>query len=341
MLETSLIQELNEMKENKEEVKSLYIKASEVEPKEVRWLWYPYIPYGKVTIVQGIAGDGKSTMLLTLSAKLTTGSPLPFYQEAIEPMTVIYQTTEDDKEDTVVPRFIKAGGDRERLIFIKEDERSLTFADSRIRKVIDDTGARLLILDPCSSYIGKCNVNASNEVRPEFNHLIDTARETGCAIVVIDHLNKNEMQSVLMRNNGSVDKIGAARSVITIIRDKDDRTKRYFVQTKANLAPMGYGIVFSVGENGIEFLEEIEADADELMSRFTTSVFGRPDSRLQEAMDFISGMLADGRLPAKECEAKLREAGICSGTAKKAKKRLGVVSTKPGLEWFWSMPDQD
>ena len=328
------------MNNKTEDVKSLYIKASEIEPKEVRWLWYPYIPYGKVTIIQGIAGDGKSTFMLTISALLTKGVALPFSQEeAIEPMTVIYQTTEDDKEDTVVPRFMKAGGDRERLVFIKEDSRSLTFADDRIQKVLDDTGAKLLILDPCSSYIGKCNISAANEVRPEFNHLIDTARETGCAIVVIDHLNKNEMQSVLMRNNGSVDKIGAARSVNTIIRDKDDLSKRYFVQTKANLAPMGHGIVFSVSENGIEFLEEIEADADELMGRLNTTVFGRPDDRLQEAMDFISEMLADGKLPARECEAKLREAGIRSGTAKKAKKRLGVVSTKPCIEWYWSLPE--
>ena len=331
------------MEENKESIKSLYIKASEVEPKEVRWLWYPYIPFGKITIVQGIAGDGKSTMLLTLAAILTRGRPLPFSEpeEAHEPMTVIYQTTEDDKEDTVVPRFMRAGGDRERLIFIKEDKRSLTFADERIRKVIDDTGAKVLILDPCSSYIGKCNVNASNEVRPEFNHLIETSRQTGCAIIIIDHLNKNEMQSVLMRNSGSADKTAAARSVITIIKDKDDRSKRYFVQTKANLAPMGNGITFSIGANGIEFLEEIEADADELMGRLTASVFGRPDDRLQEAMDFISEMLADGRLPAKECEARLREAGICSGTAKKAKKMLGVISTKPRIEWYWSLPDKD
>ena len=120
------------MNNKTEDVKSLYIKASEIEPKEVRWLWYPYIPYGKVTIVQGIAGDGKSTFMLTISALLTKGAALPFSQEeAPEPMTVIYQTTEDDKEDTVVPRFMKAGGDRERLVFIKEDSRSLTFADDR------------------------------------------------------------------------------------------------------------------------------------------------------------------------------------------------------------------
>ena len=323
-----------------EETKSLYIKASEVEPKEVRWLWYPYIPYGKVTIVQGNPGDGKSTMLLTLSARLTRGEALPFsMQEAQEPMTVIYQTTEDDKEDTVVPRFIRAGGDRERLLFIREDIKPLTFADNRISRVLMETGAKLLILDPLSSYIGDCSINAANEVRPAFNHLIKAAKDFDCAIVLVDHMNKNQLADALYRNNGSIDKVGAARSVLTIIKDKDDKSKKYLVQTKANLAPMGHGIVLSVGENGVDFLEEIEADADEILSRCVSSELGRPDSRLQEAMDFISEMLADGKLPARECEAKLREAGIRSGTAKTAKKRLGVVSTKPCIEWYWSLPE--
>ena len=329
------------MTDNTENIKSLYIKASEVEPKEVRWLWYPYIPYGKVTIVQGNPGDGKSTMLLTLSAKLTRGEPLPFSlaEEDEEPMTVIYQTTEDDKEDTVVPRFMRAGGDRDRLVFIREDRKPLTFADDRIKDVLMDTGAKLLILDPLSSYIGDCSLNAANEVRPAFNHLIRAAKDFDCAIVLVDHMNKNQLQDAIYRNNGSIDKVGAARSVLTIIKDKDDKSKKYLVQTKANLAPMGHGIVLSVGEDGVEFLEEIEADADEIMSRYAASDLGRPDGRLQEAMDFISEMLADGRLPARECEARLREAGIRSGTAKKAKKRLGVVSTKPCIEWYWSLPE--
>ena len=104
------------------------IKASEITPKEVRWLWYPYIPFGKVTLLQGDPGDGKSKLMLSLAALLSKGVPLPFADEdeSGEPMTVIYQTTEDDADDTVVPRFNSAGGDGDRLIFIKEDEKSLT-----------------------------------------------------------------------------------------------------------------------------------------------------------------------------------------------------------------------
>lgn len=139
------------------------IKASEIIPKEVRWLWYPYIPFGK------------SKLMLSLAALLSKGAPLSFADEdeSGEPMTVIYQTTEDDADDTVVPRFNAAGGDGDRLIFIKEDEKSLTFGDDRIREAVEKYHAKLLILDPMSSYIGDtCSMNNANETRAEFNHLI-------------------------------------------------------------------------------------------------------------------------------------------------------------------------
>ena len=103
------------------------IKASEIEPKEVKWLWYPYIPFGKVTLLQGDPGNGKSKLMLSIAALLSKGEPLPFTdEEETEPMTIIYQTTEDDADDTVVPRFNSAGGNGENLIFIKEDEKSIT-----------------------------------------------------------------------------------------------------------------------------------------------------------------------------------------------------------------------
>ena len=106
------------------------IKASEIEPKEVKWLWYPYIPFGKVTLLQGDPGDGKSKLLLSIAALLSKGEHLHFAdEEEREPITIIYQTTEDDADDTVVPRFNSAGGDGENLIFIKEDEKTLSFGE--------------------------------------------------------------------------------------------------------------------------------------------------------------------------------------------------------------------
>lgn len=128
------------------------IRASEIEPKEVKWLWYPYIPFGKVTLLQGDPGDGKSKLMLSLAALLSKGEALPFVddKDALDPITIIYQTTEDDADDTVVPRFNSAGGDGENLIFIKEDSKNLTFGDERIRKAVVKYNAKLLILDPMS-----------------------------------------------------------------------------------------------------------------------------------------------------------------------------------------------
>ena len=221
------------------------IKASEITPKEVRWLlWYPYIPFGKVTLLQDDPGDGKSKLMLSLAALLSKGAPLPFADEdeSGEPMTVIYQTTEDDADDTVVPRFNSAGGDGDRLIFIKEDEKSLTFGDDRIREAVEKYHAKLLILDPMSSYIGDtCSMNNANETRAEFNHLIAVAKDTGCAIVIIAHMNKAKDTSPLYRTNGSIDIAGAARSILAVTRtsNKQNPAERYLVQVKSNLAPMG------------------------------------------------------------------------------------------------------
>lgn len=110
------------------------VKASEIEPREVKWLWYPYIPFGKVTLLQGDPGDGKSKLMLSIAALLSKGEPLPFTDEETEPMTIIYQTTEDDADDTVVPRFNSAGGNGENLIFIKEDEKSLSLGITALLK---------------------------------------------------------------------------------------------------------------------------------------------------------------------------------------------------------------
>ena len=164
------------MTENYENLR--IISGSQIEPKEVDWLWYPYIPYGKITIVQGDPGEGKSTFVLNLAAMLTTGTPLPYSTEEYEPMNVIYQTTEDDAEDTVVPRFINAGGDLNRIFFIYERSRALSFADDRIGETIRRTGAKLIIFDPLASYIGaEVSLNQANEVRSQMNYLIDIAKE--------------------------------------------------------------------------------------------------------------------------------------------------------------------
>ena len=289
------------------------VKASEIEPKEVKWLWYPYIPVGKVTLLQGDPGDGKSKLMLSIAALLSKGEPLPF--------------TETE----------------ENLIFIKEGEKSLSFGDNRIREAIEMYHAKLLILDPMSSYIGEsCSMNNANETRAEFNHLIAVAKDTGCAIVIIAHMNKMRDTNPLYRTNGSIDIAGAARSILAITRtpNKEVPAERYLVQVKSNLAPTGSAILFEVSEKGVDFISEMEMTAEEAFQSLAPKI-GRPNDKEVKAKAFLIEMLKDGEMLSSDCEEKLEAAGFKKSTIKKAKKNAGVISRKKGFLWYWSLPMGD
>lgn len=320
------------------------IKASEIEVKSVEWLWYPYIPYGKVTVIQGDAGDGKSTFILKLAAMLTKGEPMPFTDgTGAEPVNVIYQSTEDDADDTIVPRFIQAGGDRNRLLFISEKEQYLSFSDERLLEAIRQTKTKLIILDPLSAYIGETtSMNSANEIRRQFRPLIDIAKEQGCAIIIVHHMNKAIGQKALNRGVGSVDVAAAARSVLLVARtDKDRPNERILAQVKSNLSPTGSAILFSIDENGIVWLEETSKTADEVLGNVFAAV-GRPDEQMQKAKDTLSQILADG-IPKPQCEVmeKLKALGVSESTAKRAKALLNIRSVKQGVQWFWSLPNSE
>lgn len=299
------------------------------------------LPFGKVTLLQGDPGDGKSKLMLSIAALLSKGEPLPFTdEEKTEPMTIIYQTTEDDADDTVVPRFNSAGGNGENLIFIKEDEKSLSFGDNRIAEAIEKYHAKLLILDPMSSYIGEgCSMNNANETRAEFNHLIAVAKDTGCAIVIIAHMNKMKDTNPLYRTNGSIDIAGAARSILAITRtpNKEASAERCMVQVKSNLAPTGSAILFEVAEKGVDFISEMEMTAEQAFQSLAPKM-GRPNDKEIKAKEFLVEMLKDGEMLSTDCEEKLEAAGFKKSTVKKAKKKAGVISEKKGFLWYWSLP---
>ena len=287
------------------------IKASEIEPKEVKWLWYPYIPFGKVTLLQGDPGDGKSKLMLSIAALLSKGDPLPFTDtDETEPMTIIYQTTEDDADDTVVPRFNAAGGIGENLIFIKEDVKSLSFGDNRIAEAIEKYHAKLLILDPMS--------------------------------VIIAHMNKMKDTNPLYRTNGSIDIAGAVRSIIAITRtpNKEAPSERYMVQVKSNLAPTGSAILFEVAEKGVNFISEMEMTAEQAFQSLAPKM-GRPNEKEVKATEMILEMLKDGEMLTSECEEKLEAAGFKKSTIKKAKMKAGALSKKVGFQWYWYLPVGD
>lgn len=210
------------MTEQKIELKM--IRMSEVQSQEIEWLWYPFIPYGKLTIIQGDPGDGKTTMVLNLAAKLSKGEALDENMKVTEPVNVIYQTAEDGLADTVKPRLELAGADCERIIVIDESDKSLSMVDERLEEAIVRTGARLLILDPIQAYLGGgMDMNRANEARDMTKKLGALAEKTKCAIILIGHMNKASGNKAAYRGMGSIDFFAVARSVLLVGRVEENR----------------------------------------------------------------------------------------------------------------------
>ena len=220
---------------------------SEINAEEVQWLWYPYIPLGKLTILQGDPGEGKTSFILAVIAALTRGDPLPECEQAAEPMNVIYQTAEDGLADTIKPRLESAGADCTRVLLIDEGKRELTLCDARLEEAIRRTGAKLIVLDPLQAYLGSdVDMHRANEVRPVLKRLSLMAERTQCAVILIGHMNKAQGLKSGYRGLGSIDFRASARSVLIVGRLKSGDTLRIVAQDKNSLAPEGSSIAFEL-----------------------------------------------------------------------------------------------
>ena len=252
------------MEEQKTELKM--IRMSEVESQEVKWLWYPFIPYGKLTIIQGDPGDGKTTLVLNIAAKLSKGESLDSDMNVQEPVNVIYQTAEDGLADTVKPRLELAEADCEKILVIDESDKSLSMADERLEEALAKTGAKVLILDPIQAYLGGgMDMNRANEARDMTKKLGALAEKYQCAILLIGHMNKASGNKAAYRGMGSIDFFAVARSVLLVGRIEREPNTRAVVQIKNNLAAFGHPKAFMLSETGFRWLGDYEITADEVL----------------------------------------------------------------------------
>lgn len=297
------------------------IRMSDVELTPVEWLWKPYLPFGKLSVLQGNPGEGKTYFAMHLAAACTNGKLLP-NMERMEPFNVIYQTAEDGLGDTVKPRLIEAGADLDRVLVIDDSEAQLTLSDERIERAIIENNARLVIIDPIQAYLGAdVDMNRANEVRPIFMRLGQVAQRTGCAILLIGHLNKAAGMQSLQRGLGSIDIAAAVRSVMFIGKLKHDPTMRILTHEKSSLAPPGASLAFSLGdEGGFRWVGEYDITADEMLS----GIEPQRETKTQQAKDLICTLLAGGKqVFSEDIDKAALERGIPGRTVRDAKRELG------------------
>ena len=298
------------------------MKMSEVEETVVQWLWYPFIPFGKVTLIQGNPGKGKTWLAMAIAAYCTNGKELP-NALPIEPFNVLYQTAEDGIADTIKPRLAKCGADMTRVRFINEDEKQLSMTDDRIEKAIRQNNVRLMIMDPIQAYLGaNVDMNRANEIRPLFRHLSTIAERTGCAIVLIGHLNKSSGSQSDYRSLGSIDIAAAVRSILFVekVEKEKEQDIRVVYQQKDSLAKKENPVAFSLGEEGLKWLGEYDISIEDLLMGKAGT---KKETKLEKAQKLILELLSKRKMMClEELEAELLAYGISSRTGRDARKQL-------------------
>ena len=317
----------------------IFTLYSDVEATAVRWLWYPFIAVGKITLLQGDPGDGKSTMMMNLIAELSKGGTMPDGKSIGMPQKVIYQCSEDDASDTIKPRLETCGADCRNVAFINEEMNSgLTLDDERIRQAIIEFRPRLVVIDPIQAYLGSdSDLQIAGRARKLMHRLGMWASVYDCAIVLIGHLNKKEGTKGLYRSLGSIDVVAAARSVLQVERDPENTDIRIVRQIKNSLAPSDGEIRFSItAEAGFEWLE-CEVTPDPYAEP------GMPDfeSKSEKAAYLIKKLLSEGDMRSREIYMRMSDEGISRRTAENTKKELGIRSYRKMRQWYWSIKPEE
>ena len=313
---------------------------SDIQSKPVQWLWRPYIPIGKVTLLQGDPNDGKSTMMMNIVAELSKGGAMPDGTAVGRPQRIIYQCSEDDAGDTIKPRLEACGADCRNVAFINEEIYSgLTIDDERLRDAIVAFNPRLVVIDPIQAYVeNDSDLMSASKARRLMKRTGIWASMYECAIVVIGHMNKSGGQKDLYRGLGSIDLVASARSVLQVERLKQDDAIRVVHHIKSSAAPKGPDFSFEIRpESGFNWLK---------IGKYTQSSSAEPVSDLPKnkhelAVLLITKALKNGPVESKEIKNLMAEYHIGEKTMNDVKTALGIKPYRKMRKWYWHMDKEN
>jgi putative DNA primase/helicase len=327
------------------------VRISDVQSQPVRWLWPGRFALGKLSLIAGDPGLGKSMLLLAMAAHISRGRRWPDGSEC--PVgSVLLICGEDDVADTIRPRLEAAGADLSRIEIVtmandKGGRRGFDLErDSKalLAKASAMTDCRLINIDPISAYLGKTDSHSNAEVRGLLAKLAEGVGSIGAALVMVSHLNKGtEKGNALYRPNGSLAFVAAARTAYIVVKDRDDPKRRLFLPMKQNLSPDGDGLAFRVAVrmNGAPYLVFERAPVTMTANEALAAAPAAPKPR-ESASDWLRERLANGPVAAKEIWDDANACGFAEATVKRAKKQLGVDAVKVegtlNGGWLWRLP---
>jgi hypothetical protein len=335
------------------------VNVADVERERVSWLWPGRIPLGKVTVLDGDPGQGKSTLTLTIAAKMTTGSPFP---DGVRPEVgdVILLSAEDDIGDTIRPRLEAAGADLERC-WVLPDVRpegeqprppELPADLFLLEDLIKSKAAALVVIDPLMAFLSsQVDSHRDQDVRRVLASLGYMAARTGAAVVIVRHMNKGQ-GSALYRGSGSIGIVGAARAGLLVAPDPQDEQRRVLAMTKSNLAAMPDALAYRLVSDDLYACAKVVWDgttshtAAQLLRTPADPDEAPAQAEAEQVLREIMTHAAErGRISARRVKQLAAQAGVSERTLDRARKALGVVSRREGFgataQYMWTMPAMD
>lgn len=320
------------------------ICLADIQPVPVSWLWEGRIARGKITLIAGNPGLGKSFLALDLAARVSTGAKFPDGTPGC-PGKALLLSAEDDLADTIRPRLDAAGGDCTNILARRYgDLGNLESQLPQLEADLKDTKPALLIVDPITAFLGRLDAHRNDEIRSLFARLTELAARYNVAVVVVSHLNKSTSQSAaLHRVSGSLGFVAAARAAYLVERDPENPDDRLFLPLKNNLGDDQTGFRFRLdGEPGSTPRVEWDADpvtitADELLAQKT----GKEPTAQADAERWLCDVLADGPMESDRIKRMALRDGYSWRTIRRAQKNLGIKPKKSGFEngWTWTLPE--
>ena len=331
------------------------VRASELTPEPISWLWPGWLPLGKLVLLAGAPGTGKTTAALSFAATVTAGGRFP--DGSLCPAgDVLIWSGEDDPTDTLVPRLIAAGGNRDRIYFVGDvdpqgERRPFDPATDTVKLLEVARGLpdlRMVIFDPVVNAVAG-NSHQNTEVRRGLQPLVDFAARASAVLVGITHFAKGGAGlDPTMRVIGSVAFSAVARVVLVCAKNQDEEgnQRRILARSKSNLGPDDGGFTYSleqveatpgIATSRTVWGEAVKGNARELLAESGDDNDLRPR---EKAKEFLRECLAAGLTPCKTVQAEAKEAGISFPTLRRAAESIGVRRVKGGMEdaWYWSLP---
>jgi hypothetical protein len=335
-----------------------YRRASDIQARPIRWLWQGRFARGKVSLLAGNPGLGKSQLAASMASIVSTGGPWPVDRTSCEQGAVVILSAEDDAEDTIKPRLEAAGADLSRVYILDGMVRhadgsgralSLQQDLDRLSVTLTDIGdVALVVIDPITAYLGDADSHRNAEIRALLAPLSDLAAKHETAVICVSHLNKSGGTEAMLRVTGSLAFVAASRAAFLVAKDKENGARRLFLPMKNNIGNDSTGLAFELRSAQVAspagvidtchvvwHSEVVTMTADEAMQPTDERRFER-----NAAAEWLRDALADGPRSAKALRGMAADAGFTWATLRRAKDALGIKPTKTRFDggWEWALP---